>query len=114
MCIRDRDLGGIEHQNANNIDGVPFEKIKKWCKEYYKKGAVINISWHMDNPYTLKNSWDITNGSLASILPNGNKHNLYKSWLDNAANYLKEFKSNNGKPIPILYRPCLLYTSRCV
>ena len=72
------DLGGIEHQKANNIDGVPFEKIKKWCKEYYKKGAVITISWHIDNPLTLKNSWDVTNGSLASILPNGTQHNLYK------------------------------------
>ena len=99
------DLGGIEHQKANNIDGVPFEKIKKWCKEYYKKGAVITISWHIDNPLTLKNSWDVTNGSLASILPNGTQHNLYKLWLDNAANYLKEFKTNNGKPIPLLYRP---------
>lgn len=99
------DLGGIEHQKSNNIDGVPFKKMKNWIKEIYDRGGVSTISWHMDNPLTMKNSWDTTAGSLRSILPNGEKHQLYLSWLDQAAQFLGNLKGSDGKKIPILYRP---------
>ena len=99
------DLGGIEHQKSNNIDGVPFKKMKNWIKEIYDRGGVSTISWHMDNPLTMKNSWDATPGSLRSILPNGEKHQLYLSWLDQAAQFLGNLKGSDGKKIPILYRP---------
>ena len=99
------DLGGIEHQKSNNIDGVPFKKMKNWIKEIYDRGGVSTISWHMDNPLTMKNSWDTTSGSLRSILPNGEKHQLYLSWLDQAAQFLGNIKGSDGKKIPILYRP---------
>lgn len=99
------DLGGIEHQKSNNIDGVPFKKMKNWIKEIYDRGGVSTISWHMDNPLTMKNSWDTTPGSLRSILPNGEKHQLYLSWLDQAAQFLGNIKGSDGKKIPILYRP---------
>ena len=99
------DLGGIEHQKSNNIDGVPFKKMKNWIKEIYDRGGVSTISWHMDNPLTMKNSWDTTPGSLRSILPNGEKHQLYLSWLDQAAQFLGNLKGSDGKKIPILYRP---------
>ncbi len=99
------DLGGIEHQKSNNIDGVPFKKMKNWIKEIYDRGGISTISWHMDNPLTMKNSWDTTSGSLRSILPNGEKHQLYLSWLDQAAQFLGNLKGSDGKKIPILYRP---------
>lgn len=99
------DLGGIEHQKSNNIDGVPFKKMKNWIKEIYDRGGVSTISWHMDNPLTMKNSWDTTPGSLRSILPNGEQHQLYLSWLDQAAQFLGNLKGSDGKKIPILYRP---------
>lgn len=99
------DLGGIEHQKSNNIDGVPFKKMKNWIKEIYDQGGVSTISWHMDNPLTMKNSWDTTPGSLRSILPNGEKHQLYLSWLDQAAQFLGNLKGSDGKKIPIIYRP---------
>lgn len=99
------DLGGIEHQKSNNIDGVPFKKMKNWIKEIYDRGGVSTISWHMDNPLTMKNSWDTTSSSLRSILPNGEKHQLYLSWLDQAAQFLGNLKGSDGKKIPILYRP---------
>lgn len=99
------DLGGIGHQKSNNIDGVPFKKMKNWIKEIYDRGGVSTISWHMDNPLTMKNSWDTTSGSLRSILPNGEKHQLYLSWLDQAAQFLGNLKGSDGKKIPILYRP---------
>lgn len=99
------DLGRIEHKKPNNLDGVPFKDMKKWIKEVYDRGGISTISWHMDNPLTLKDSWDTTPNSFKSILPNGSKHELYKSWLDKAAQFLSSLKGSDGKSIPILYRP---------
>lgn len=99
------DLGGTEHKSDKDIDGVPFDKMKKWMTEIYDRGGVNTISWHMDNPFTGKHAWDTTPNSFASILPNGAKHELYKSWLDNAATFFLSLKGSDGKPIPILYRP---------
>ncbi len=99
------DIGGLEKDSPNNIDGVPFDKMKNWITEIYNRGGVNTISWHMDNPYTGKNSWDTTPNSLASILPNGEKHQLYTTWLDKAADFFNSLKGKGGKKIPILYRP---------
>lgn len=99
------DIGGLEKDSPNNIDGVPFDKIKNWITEIYNRGGVNTISWHMDNPYTRKNSWDTTPNSLASILPNGEKHQLYITWLDKASDFFNSLKGKGGKKIPILYRP---------
>lgn len=99
------DLGGTEHKLDKDIDGVPFVKMKQWIKEIYDRGGVSTISWHMDNPLTGKNAWDITPNSFASILPNGAKHELYKSWLDNSVKFFLSLKGSDGKAIPILYRP---------
>lgn len=99
------DIGGLEYHKAKNIDGVPFDMMKNWIIDYYQKGTVTTLSWHMDNPYTMKNSWDITPGSLASILPNGSKHDLYVSWLDSAAQFLGGLKTSDGTAVPVLYRP---------
>lgn len=99
------DLGGLETKSENDIDGVPFKKTKKWIKEIYGRGGVSTISWHMNNPFTGKNAWDTTPNSFASILPNGSKHELYKSWLDDASKFFLSLKGSDGKAIPVLYRP---------
>ncbi|MDI1255604.1 MAG: glycosyl hydrolase [Flavobacterium sp.] len=99
------DLGGLEKKSDKDIDGVPFVNIRQYIKDAQKRGGITTLSWHMDNPLTGKNAWDTTPKSLASILPGGPSHEKYKSWLDEAVKYLKTIKDDNGKPIPILYRP---------
>ncbi len=46
------DIGKIEHGALNNIDGVPFDKMRGYIKHAYERGAVITISWHFDNQLT--------------------------------------------------------------
>lgn len=99
------DLGGKEDLEANDIDGVPFDKMEKWITQVYDRGGVNTFSWHMKNPLTGKNAWDTTPRSFASILPGGSHHKLYRQWLDHAADFLGSLKGSDGKAIPILYRP---------
>lgn len=98
------DIGQIEHQSKNNIDGIPFEKMSEYIKWVYDNGGVNTIGWHVDNPLTLKHAWDNTK-TVNSILPGGIKNTLYVEWMDKAANYLKSLKGSDGKPIPIIFRP---------
>jgi mannan endo-1,4-beta-mannosidase len=100
------DLGGLERAgNANNIDGVPFKKMKQFIQEAYQRGGVITISWHLDNPLTGGGAWDTAHGTMASVLPGGANHELFKTWLDKVANFMSSLKGADKELIPVLFRP---------
>lgn len=99
------DLGGLENKSANNLDGIPFDKMRQYIKEAHKRGGVVTLSWHINNPLTGKDAWDTTAKSLVSVLPGGEKHEKYKAWLDEGIQFIATLKDTKGKPIPILYRP---------
>ncbi|WP_367751967.1 glycoside hydrolase family 26 protein [Flavobacterium sp. WC2430] len=99
------DLAGLEKKSDKNIDGVPFDKMRHYIKEAHKRGGLVTLSWHLDNPLTGKDAWDTTPKSLASALPGGESHEKFKSWLDEGVKFILSLKDENGKAIPILYRP---------
>jgi mannan endo-1,4-beta-mannosidase len=100
------DLGGLERANSDkNLDAVPFKNMRQYIKDGYKRGGVITLSWHFDNPSTGGNAWDTTHGTVASVLPGGANHELFKSWLDKAANFILSLRGDNKELIPILFRP---------
>ncbi|GAA6766599.1 hypothetical protein AAFH68_25410 [Flavobacterium sp. CGRL1] len=86
------DIAGLEKDDANNIDGVPFEKMKQYIIEANERGGISTISWHFDNPATGKNAWDNTPNSLKTILPGGENHQKFTSWLDKAASFFSFIK----------------------
>jgi mannan endo-1,4-beta-mannosidase len=99
------DIAGLEKDNANNIDGIPFAKMKQYIIDANERGGISTISWHFDNPATGKSAWDNTPNSLKTILPGGENHQKFIAWLDKAANFLLSLKDKKGKNIPILFRP---------
>jgi mannan endo-1,4-beta-mannosidase len=99
------DIAGLEKDDANNIDGVPFDKMKQYIKEANERGGISTISWHFDNPATGKNAWDNTPNSLQTILPGKQNHEKFISWLDKASDFFLSLKDKKGKYIPILFRP---------
>ena len=104
------DIGDLEHGAAENLDGVNFEDMKGWIQEGYKRGGVITLSWHMDNPVSGGDSWDKTRAVYA-ILPGGEKHDLYLQWLNRFADFVKDLEVGAfkwiglGKDIPVIFRP---------
>jgi mannan endo-1,4-beta-mannosidase len=101
------ELGGIERAgNDQNIDGVPFKKMKQFIRQGYERGGVITLSWHADSPFGGgKGAWDTTHGSVASINPGGANHAMYKEWLDKVAAFIGSLKGSRGEAIPVLFRP---------
>jgi uncharacterized membrane protein YhhN len=99
------DLGHIEKSSPYNLDSVPFNKMAELIRIGYERGNVITLSWHCNNPYNGKTAWDVSSGSVASVLPGGSKNELFKQWLHNVAVFIRNLKSSNGEPIPVLFRP---------
>ncbi|WP_343695132.1 glycosyl hydrolase [Flavobacterium sp.] len=99
------DIAGLEKDNLNNIDGVPFSKMKQYIIDANERGGISTISWHFDNPATGGSAWDNKPNSLKTILPGGENHQKFTSWLDKAANFFLSLKDKKGKNIPILFRP---------
>ncbi|NNV56496.1 beta-mannosidase [Panacibacter sp. KCS-6] len=100
------ELGGLENNASANLDGVPFDKMQQFIKDAYGRGAVITISWHLNNPLTGKSAWDpAPKGSVAAALPGGSKNDLYKSWLDKVAIFMQSLTTAKGNYIPVIFRP---------
>jgi hypothetical protein len=98
------ELGRLELDHKVNIDSVPFDSMRNYIRTIYKRGGVITLSWHLNNPLTGKTAWDPAPGTVASILPGGEKNDLYKSWLDKVAGFITNLKDENSVPIPVILR----------
>jgi Glycosyl hydrolase family 26 len=99
------ELGDLEIDKAVNLDSVPFKTMQQLIRQGYERGGVITISWHLNNPFTGKTAWNPEPGTVASILPGGSKHDLYKSWLDKIAAFMNGLKGSRGEFIPVIFRP---------
>ena len=97
------DIGGIENNAACNLDSVPFDLMRQLMIDAHKKGGIVTVSWHADNPVTDDDSWDRT-PAIADILAGGAISEKYDLWLDRVALFIKSVK-HKGKPIPIIFRP---------
>ena len=99
------ELGHLELDSSNNLDGVPFNAIRSFIKTTYQRGGVNTISWHFTNALTGKSAWDVVPNSVAAILPGGAKHAQYKTWLNKLAAFFLSLKGKDGEAIPVIFRP---------
>lgn len=101
------DLGRIELGSEKNIDNVSFEKIRQEIIRQYQRGGMITMSWHVNNPLTDGDSWDVKNeeNAVANVLPGGQNHNKFLRWLQSAADFFNSLKTEDGTKIPIVFRP---------
>ena len=100
------DLGKIEHGSQNNINGVPFDLIRKEVLAHYQRGGINMFCWHADNPLTGGDAWDVKDKTVVrSILPGGDCHEKFLSWLDKAAVFMNSITNTNGVKVPLILRP---------
>jgi mannan endo-1,4-beta-mannosidase len=98
------DLGHIELDSATNLDGVPFEKMRRYIQKVHEMGGVNTITWHLRNPLNGKTAWDV-DSVVKHILIGGDKYPLYESWMSKVAVFLNSLKDKNGNAIPVIFRP---------
>ncbi len=110
------ELGHIELGDDRSLDSVSFVDIAEQIKMHYKRGGVVTLSWHLNNPLTMQindskgwphgTAWDVSSKEVvSSILPGGKNNELFNSWLERLATFFKSLKDDKGVPIPFIFRP---------
>ena len=110
------ELGDLELGNERSLDSVNFAQIAEQIKVHYQRGGVITLSWHANNPLTIQNpdstvrqagtAWDVSSKEVVkSILPGGQNHEMFNTWLERLGTFLAGLKDDDGTPIPFLFRP---------
>ena len=99
------DLGGIEKGDLKNLDSVPFELMREEIRAHHRRGGIITISWHPRNPLDGGTAWDATDGTVTAILPGGEKHEYFMSWLEKVRTFLVSLTDDEGQAIPLIFRP---------
>lgn len=100
------DLGGLELGKAENLDGVPFEKMRQEIIKQHQRGGFVSLSWHLRNPKTGGDSWDVSDSTVVGTVVNDSVMcQKMESWLDKVAVFLKSLKDDEGNDINIIFRP---------
>lgn len=99
------DLGDMELRRKNNLDGVPFERMRQEIIAQHERGGIITLSWHANNPVTGKNAWDPSGDAVTQILPGGKCHDKLNAWLTDISIFINSLKTSDGKKIPVVFRP---------
>lgn len=100
------DLGGIEMGWDANLDRNDFDNMRASAVAHHERGGVVTFSWHPRNPLTGGDSWDVSSDKVVeSILPGGEKHDLFMGWLSNAADFMESIKTAGGEAVPLIWRP---------
>lgn len=100
------DLGELELGTEQSLDKVPFEKIRKEIINQYQRGGMASLSWHVRNPKTGGDAWDVSDSTVVrSILPGGENHVKFSGWITRMADFLNSLQTAEGTKVPVLFRP---------
>ena len=105
------DLGHIELGDDKNLDGVPFDRIRKEIINHFDHGGMVTLSWHLDNPLSGGTAWvadslkDIETNTVAAVLEGGEKHEMFLGWLDKVADFINSLETPYGIKVPVVFRP---------
>ena len=99
------DLSGVEQEREKNVNDIPVSRLIELIREVHARGGVVMMNWHQENPKTGGLSTDNT-PCVGDILTEGSELNVkYKEWLDNIADFFLNLTDEQGRQIPILFRP---------
>lgn len=100
------DLGRIELGGDKNLDNVLIERLRHEIIAQHERGGMVSLSWHVDNPMTGKDSWDVSDSTVVtSVLPGGVNHQKFIGWMNTVADFMNSLTGKNGKKVPVIFRP---------
>ncbi|MDO4319607.1 MAG: glycosyl hydrolase [Bacteroidales bacterium] len=99
------DLGLLELDSLQNLDGVPFEFMSREIAAQHARGGINGISWHPINPVSRGNSWDTSTSPLHGFTDNPAVLDTLTAWIDRAADFIGSLTDSEGHRIPVIFRP---------
>lgn len=99
LSVFGKDDAGVEQRK---------ESLRKNISATYNRGGVTTVAWHFSNPasggeFYWKDS--VSAPAVRLIIPGGSHHEKYKRILKDMAAFAKSVKGNDGKLVPMIFRP---------
>ena len=116
------ELGELELGGFKSLDDVEFYNIVDRIKWFHKQKGIITLSWHVVNPISSQwpgvkeangagSAWEVDflsedgENAVRSVLPGGQNHSMFNSWLKRLADFLLCLRDDDGNLIPVMFRP---------
>lgn len=100
------DLGRLEFDSANDLDGVPFRTVREQAVKHHLRGGINTFSWHLNNPLDpTKTAWDKVGKTIPRILASEQALKDYHVWLDKVAAFFLSLRTPGGSLVPVVFRP---------
>lgn len=99
------DLGKLELGSDENLDGVPFDRMRREIIAQSQRGGIVTLSWHPWNPSTGENAWDPSGHAVTAILPDGALTVKFAGWLAKVAGFINSLRTGDGQKVPVIFRP---------
>ncbi len=103
---------GVDFSGLSGRAEAAIEKEKEHLRgiitQTYNRGGVVTVSWHFNNPVSPGGFYWVDTVSKAAvkfIIPGGSYHEGYKIILKNIASLAVSCRGNDGKPVPMIFRP---------
>ena len=91
---------GFDFNPVNNDHSAMRDEII----DAYRRGGIITISWHANNPITGGGHKDKTGDPMKELVPGGSCNAVWKTELDKKVEFFKSLPVD-GAAIPVLFRP---------
>jgi len=101
------DFSGLSGQPQQQIEKEKAA-LRKNIAATYNRGGITTVSWHFNNPVSPTSFyWNDSTVAPAvkNIIPGGTHHEQYKAILTTIADLAKSIKGNDGKTVPMIFRP---------
>jgi mannan endo-1,4-beta-mannosidase len=101
------DFNGLSGRPDSMIEKEK-ESLQKNISDTYNRGGITTVAWHFNNPVSKTNFyWNDSTAAAAvkDIIPGRSHHEQYKAILKTIADLAKSVKGNDGRTIPVIFRP---------
>lgn len=101
------DFSGLSGRPDGMIENEKMA-LRKNIADTYNRGGVTTVCWHFNNPVSNTNFYWNDSAAVAAvplIIPGGSYNEKYKTILKTIADLAKSIKGNDGKLVPVIFRP---------
>ena len=101
------DFNGLSAKPDSLIEKEK-KRLQKVITDTYNRGGITTVSWHFSNPASAGGFYwkdSISVKAVPLLIPGGSYNSQYKIILKNIASLAKSLKGNDGKLVPVIFRP---------
>jgi len=101
------DFSGLSGRPDSMIEKEKIS-LRKNIADTYNRGGVTTVAWHFLNPASAGGFYwkdSVSAPAVKLIIPGGSHYEKYKAILRNVADLVKSIKGNDGKSVPMIFRP---------